>query len=216
MFLFQLIILVTTKGTRGFPGGASVKEPACQCRRCKRRRFEVWVGAEGGRSPGGRHGNPLQYSCLKNSTDRRAWRATVHRVTELDTSEAPEHERQGPRADFSARQNSVWSWSLGTRRVPSACPPPWCVQTNWSKLFWFLDLPIIGWWTKVLFSGTEQALHWKDTGIFSERHWVVWVTRQEAGLTSFLNEGCQKASLQPTLKSGYTKFIFTSINLIEN
>ena len=30
-----------------------------------------------GRSPGGRHGNPLQYSCLENSMDRGAWRATV-------------------------------------------------------------------------------------------------------------------------------------------
>ena len=27
------------------------------------------------------HGNPLQYSCLENPMDRRAWRATVHRVT---------------------------------------------------------------------------------------------------------------------------------------
>ena len=33
-----------------------------------------------GRSPGGGHGNPLQYSCLENSMDRGAWRATVHRV----------------------------------------------------------------------------------------------------------------------------------------
>ena len=28
-----------------------------------------------GRSPGGRHGNPLQYSCLENPMDRGAWRA---------------------------------------------------------------------------------------------------------------------------------------------
>ena len=34
-----------------------------------------------GRSPGEGHGNPLQYSCLKNPMDRGAWRATVHRVT---------------------------------------------------------------------------------------------------------------------------------------
>ena len=38
-----------------------------------------------GRSPGGRHGNPLQYSCLENSADRGAWRATVHRVTKNQT-----------------------------------------------------------------------------------------------------------------------------------
>ena len=29
-----------------------------------------------GRSPGGRHGNPLQYSCLENPMDRGAWQAT--------------------------------------------------------------------------------------------------------------------------------------------
>ena len=33
-----------------------------------------------GRSPGGRHGNPLQYPCLKNPMDRRACWAIVHRV----------------------------------------------------------------------------------------------------------------------------------------
>ena len=33
-----------------------------------------------GRSPGGRHGNPLQYSCLENPMDRGAWWATVHWV----------------------------------------------------------------------------------------------------------------------------------------
>ena len=31
------------------------------------------------RSPGGGNGNPLQYSCLGNPTDRGAWRATVLR-----------------------------------------------------------------------------------------------------------------------------------------
>ena len=35
-----------------------------------------------GRSPGGGHGNPLQYSCLENPMDREAWWATVHRVTQ--------------------------------------------------------------------------------------------------------------------------------------
>ena len=33
-----------------------------------------------GRSPGGGHRNPLQYSCLENPMDRGAWQATVHRV----------------------------------------------------------------------------------------------------------------------------------------
>ena len=33
-----------------------------------------------GRSPGGGHGNPLQYSCLEDPMDRGAWCATVHGV----------------------------------------------------------------------------------------------------------------------------------------
>ena len=38
-----------------------------------------------GRSPGGGHSNPLQYSCLKNPMDRGAWQATVHRVEKSRT-----------------------------------------------------------------------------------------------------------------------------------
>ena len=62
--------------TVGFPDGTSGKEPACQ-----RRRPEMWVWSLGsGRSSGEGNGNPLQYSCLGNSTDRGAWQATVYRV----------------------------------------------------------------------------------------------------------------------------------------
>ena len=58
----------------GFPGGPVGKESACQCRR-----------RGSGRSPGEANGNPLQYSCLGNSTDREAWRATVHGVAKSRT-----------------------------------------------------------------------------------------------------------------------------------
>ena len=36
-----------------------------------------------GRAPGGRHGNPLQYSCLENPMDRGAWQATVRGDTRV-------------------------------------------------------------------------------------------------------------------------------------
>ena len=36
-----------------------------------------------GRSPGGKHGNSLQYSCLENPMDREAWWAAVHGVTRV-------------------------------------------------------------------------------------------------------------------------------------
>ena len=38
-----------------------------------------------GRFPGEENGNPLQYSWLENSMDRRAWQATVHGVTKSET-----------------------------------------------------------------------------------------------------------------------------------
>ena len=47
------------------------------------------VGSASGlrRSPGGGHGNPLQYSCLENPLDRGAWQATVHGVAESEVTE---------------------------------------------------------------------------------------------------------------------------------
>ena len=39
-----------------------------------------------GRSPGRGNSNPFQYACLKNPMARGGWRATVHGITESDTS----------------------------------------------------------------------------------------------------------------------------------
>ena len=60
------------------PRWCSSKESTCQCRRC---RFNPQVR----RAPGAVNGNPLQYSCLENSIDRGAWRATVHGVAKSRT-----------------------------------------------------------------------------------------------------------------------------------
>ena len=38
-----------------------------------------------GRSPGERNGNTLQYSCLENSMDRKAWQAKIHEVAKSQT-----------------------------------------------------------------------------------------------------------------------------------
>ena len=64
-----------------FPDGTSSKEPACQCRRHKRRRFDPWVK----KIPWRRDGNPLHYSSLENPMDRGAWWATVHGVAKRRT-----------------------------------------------------------------------------------------------------------------------------------
>ena len=41
-----------------------------------------------GRSLGGGHSNPLQYSCLENPMHREAWRATVHSVAKSQTRQS--------------------------------------------------------------------------------------------------------------------------------
>ena len=46
-----------------------------------------WLGS----SPGEGNGYPLQYSCLENSIDRGAWRATVHGVTKSRTRLSDQH-----------------------------------------------------------------------------------------------------------------------------
>ena len=61
-------------------GGSNGKESACNARDPG-----SIPGLKG--SFGDGNGNPLQYSCLENSTDRGAWRPTVHGQKELDTSE---------------------------------------------------------------------------------------------------------------------------------
>ena len=55
------------------PGGSDSKKSAYNAE-------DPGLIPELGRSPGGGHGNPLQYSCLGNFMDRGAWQAEVHGV----------------------------------------------------------------------------------------------------------------------------------------
>ena len=70
--------------TMGFPGGTLVKNPPA----CAGDTGDVGSIPGSGRYPRERNGNPLQYSCLWNPMDRKAWQATVHRVAkDLDMTE---------------------------------------------------------------------------------------------------------------------------------
>ena len=53
-----------------------------------------------GRFSGGGNGNPLQYSCLENLTDRGAWRATVHGVTKSQTGLVTYHAHHNLKTDI--------------------------------------------------------------------------------------------------------------------
>ena len=70
---FKKVIILLYKIVWGFPGGSDGKESACNAE-------DPGSSPGSGRSPGGGHGNPLQYSCLENPMDGGAWRATVHGV----------------------------------------------------------------------------------------------------------------------------------------
>ena len=63
---------------RGFPGGSVVKNPPANA-------GDMGSNSGSGRSPGEGNGNSLQYSCLENPMDRRAWHAAVHGVGKSQT-----------------------------------------------------------------------------------------------------------------------------------
>ena len=63
----------------GVPGGSVVKNPPAESETWAQ--SLVWED-----SPGEGSSNPLQYSSLENPKDRAAWRATVHEITESDTT----------------------------------------------------------------------------------------------------------------------------------
>ena len=106
----------------GFPGGASDKEPTCQCRRA--RDVDSIPGL--GRSPGEENGNLLQYSCLAHPMDREAGQARVRVVIELDTTEG-----------LSTAQHMTW-WGEGTARPETINFQLWnfgVIESSWEKDF---------------------------------------------------------------------------------
>ena len=66
---------------RGCPQWLSYKESTCSAGATG---DTSWIPGSG-RSPGGGHGTPLQYSSLENAMDRGAWWAAVHRVAQSQT-----------------------------------------------------------------------------------------------------------------------------------
>ena len=61
---------------QSFPGGSEIKNLPANAGEAGDA-----VSIPSLRSPGGGHGNPLQYPCLKNPMDKEAWQATTHGIT---------------------------------------------------------------------------------------------------------------------------------------
>ena len=91
-----------------------------------------------GRSLGGGHGNPLQYSCLENPMDRGTWQATVHGVAKSQTrlrqlsmhaselkAQAPKYSRRGgtspTHSECSVRLSNNQTESLAYRKSMVSC-----------------------------------------------------------------------------------------------
>ena len=75
----------------GFPDGASGKEPACKCRRCKSHGFDPWIRKIAWRRKMATHSSILGW---RIPMDRGSWWATVHRVAKKsDKTEVTEHSR---------------------------------------------------------------------------------------------------------------------------
>ena len=93
--------------TWGFPGGSYGKESACNA-------GDLGSIPGFGRCPREGNGCPLQYSCLENSVDSRAWQATVHGVAQSQTwlSTTGIHGNQiiqGANPDCDRQWHTPWS-----------------------------------------------------------------------------------------------------------
>ena len=74
----SLILILAIGQYWDFPGGSVVKNPPANA-------GDMGSIPGSGRSPEEGNGDPLQYSCLGNPMDRRAWHATVHGLQKSQT-----------------------------------------------------------------------------------------------------------------------------------
>ena len=99
----------------GFPWWLSDKESASNVR-------DPGSIPGSGTSPGERNSYPLQYSCLENPMDRRAWRATVHRVTKSQTRLSNQHTTTSM-VPLSQQIIVLYSLELETRKMSAHSKP---------------------------------------------------------------------------------------------
>ena len=107
-----------------------------------------------GRSPGGGHGYPLQYSCLENPTDRGTWQATVHGApkswTQLSNTLIVSFLAKLSKFWTSVTPSIKWEWLMlgSTWRVN---------DIRYIKHAWCLIG--LGWWTFSHIHGNRSSLN---------------------------------------------------------
>ena len=155
-----------------------------------------------GRSPGGGHGNPLQYSCLESPMDRGAWEATVHRVTKswtwLKQLRMHAHKRKSNQSmikeiDSEFSLEGGWSWNSNTLATWCEEPTHWKRSRCWERLRaggegsnrrwdgWMISLTQRTWvwanlgrWQRTGKSGMLQSIRWQRIGQYSVTEQQQW------------------------------------------
>ena len=127
-----------------FPGGSDSKNSACKI-------GDLCLIPGSGRSSGEGNVYPLQYSCLENSVDKRAWRATVHGVAKTQT-QLSDNTFCSVQFSRSVVSNSLRPHELQHARPPCPSPTPrvypnscplsrWCHPTILSSAIPFSSCP---------------------------------------------------------------------------
>ena len=99
---WSYLAAAAAKKKKGFPGGASGREPAYQCKRQKRPGFDSWIG----KIPGGGNGNPFQYSLPGKSQGQSSLMGhSPWDCKESDMTEAPQHQTRAGKWKSTSRSN---------------------------------------------------------------------------------------------------------------
>ena len=179
----------------GFPDGSAGKESTCNAEDTGDR----GLIPKSGRSPGGRHGNSLQYSCLKNSVDRGAGDySLVPCSCSVVSYSLPPHGRQHARLLCPSPTPGVYS---------NSCPSSqWCHPTISSSVIPFSSCPQsfpASWsfpMSQLFTSGGQSIGVSASASVFpmnvqdwSPLGWTGWISLQSKGLSSvFSNTTVQK------------------------
>ena len=155
----------------GLPRWLNGKESTCQA-------GDVGLIPRLGRSPGEGNGNPLSYSYLENPMDRGAWRATIQRVAELDTTGQLTYTKE---AKVLHSENADKRNQIGHQQMDDK-PFSWTEESIVSKwLYWsrqsiesMLLLLLLRHFSHVQFCVTPQtAAHQfpASLGLSRQEHW---------------------------------------------
>ena len=134
-----------------------------------------------GRSPGGGHGNPLQYSCLENLMDRGAWRATVHGVTQSQTRLSDQAQHREVKREIRNQKPCAECCHLQITQKPGAEPATdtrpgphlLCPVSQSEGRTAEPHHPWVWGWKHRLGSGARQTMGAPRAELGSDRSWCV-------------------------------------------